>query len=349
MQSSRSQISFDVSGLLELQRPSTSFERTGPIKPQTAFSVTNPPFGLDFDPTKSSFMYGTEVFKAAGFKKGGPKEARLFRVALLKSDRENDHLYPVKVKGIPPKTSPEKLRSLFEERDRKGEVVDVIGDIYIPKNLKNNHNHDFAIVRFKTKEAADKALNALEAKEIEFGARQKKVLEIEPLESQVTTFSKNTGSLGICNAPVGDPNRIAKKEMLKQNISLASCLSRSGYPWGSKQELKLLEPHAPKEVNYAHAIKIENLNKQTSSDTLTQVFSPYGDINHVYCPKPLAVNLRTQDENCGFGFVRFADYRDLEATIKDLNDGAITVDGNIIKGTYQPPAHWPNEKTRRYY
>ena len=56
---------------------------------------------------------------------GGQKEARLRRVAILKSSKEVDHMFTIKVENIDPKiTTPEKL---YDEFIKFGPI----GDVYI--------------------------------------------------------------------------------------------------------------------------------------------------------------------------------------------------------------------------
>lgn len=79
------------------------------------------------------------------------------------------------------------------------------------------------------------------------------------------------------------------------------------------------------------------------------MFSQYGDIGVVQCPKPLIVTQQTKDANMGHAFVRFKDIRDLRKTLDAMCDDQIEVDGCVLKGEIVPPQHWPTEKTRRYY
>jgi len=58
---------------------------------KSEFSVMKPPYGLDSERTELA-----EEQLKTGYRTGGPKEARLFRVALLGSKLEVDHLHPVK-------------------------------------------------------------------------------------------------------------------------------------------------------------------------------------------------------------------------------------------------------------
>ena len=139
------------------------------------------------------------------------------------------------------------------------------------------------------------------------------------------------------------------KKQVTQDISLADCMSRSGYPWGSKQELKLLEPHANKDTHRMHSIRLENLNVKTLPETLNTVFRIYGELGVVYCPRPLHVTLRTTDANQGFAFIRFKDKRDLEVALADVKAGKLIVDGQVLTGDYLVPSFWPTDKTRRYF
>jgi hypothetical protein len=117
-----------------------------PIKSE--FSVKKPPFGLDKEITD---LPDDEV--ATGYRRGGPKEARLFRVALLAAKKEVDGLHPVRVSNIPEDLTEEQLAEEFSK-------YGAIGDIYIPRDLKRMTARNFAILRFEKEEAAKKALES---------------------------------------------------------------------------------------------------------------------------------------------------------------------------------------------
>ena len=112
--------------------------KTGPITPKVGeFSVTKPCFGLDYEREEIGI---DEV--ARGYKVGGPKEARLFRVALLAAKKDTDHLYPVKVSGVHDMIKEEELYEVF---GRFGSI----GDVYVPRKGENRKLvAPFGIVRF---------------------------------------------------------------------------------------------------------------------------------------------------------------------------------------------------------
>ena len=314
------------------------------------------PFALDYNPYHN-------VRPATGFRHGGPKEARLFRVSMLKSDRETEHLFPVKVINVPPNVKHHQLNDALKK-------YGTIGDVYIPiKNLGieysllqpirntfsvsdiDGERHvkvgNFGIVRFHDKESQINALYNADKDNIYIDGYK---LQIFPHEPQLNTpFSMSTGSLGICNIPFDDGKKIVTKSFVPQDIKLSDCLSRNGYPWGSKRELKLLEPHAPKETMNYHSLKVSNLDKQLTEADIKEVFEKYGEVGIVYCPKPIHVNLRTKDGNSGYAFVRYVDKRDLNLALEDCKNGKVIIANNVIKAEYTPPTHWPSDKTRRYW
>ena len=308
---------------------------------KSAFSVKKPPFGLDFEPVE---IPDEEV--KTGYKKGGPKEARLFRVALLSSKKEVDHLHPIKVTNIHPDAKEELLA---EDFSRYG----AIGDVYIPRNLATGKAREFAIVRFEKEEAARRAL-ANRTMRLQ-GAPPKREVGLDRLPKQYSVFTNNSGVNGITN-DISDEMRhteflkMTRKLEFKQDITLAECFSRSGYPWGSKQELRILEPHAPKEVMAMYTIKLENINKTTSIETLQQVFGRYGQsLADVYCPKSLNVYERSMNHNDGIGYIRYGDARDYRAALKDVAKKLIVIDDHLIEGESITAYSWPTDKTRRYW
>lgn len=321
-----------------LSTSSSSSSMTG-FRPSTSYSVTKAaPFAMDYDVEAD----WSDNYKEPQPRKGGPKEARLFRVSMLRSDRETDHLFPIRVifrKGMTE-------YNLKEAFSRFGQVENV----YIPRNLQTGLPAGYAMVRFTTKEAQERALIECQMEDKAPVMDGKKV-EVGQLEKQKSFFGGNTGSLGICNEPSGDFNlRFKEKVPVQQDIDLKSCLSRSGYPWSSNRELVVLEPHAPKETNYMlHSIKLSNLNRRTTQEQVTEYFERYGPVEAVYFPKPLQVILRNKDANQGYGYVRFSDVRDLRKALWDINQGKVAIDGNTLQGKYTAPQVWPTEKTRRYY
>lgn len=208
-------------------------------------SKLHPPFALDVEDERSVISQST-----TGFRKGGPKEARLHRVALLGSTKETEHLYPVKIENIPKTASTQSLLSEFSD-------FGDIGDVYIPTNLKDRKPaKDFAIIRFTDKKVAEAALSSPERT----GSRiiDGHQLQVSPLSRQASFFSNNTGRLGIANE-VTISHVPEKKPPCEQYISLASVRARAGYPWGSVRELKYLNPKPSSEVLEYHSIKLVDL------------------------------------------------------------------------------------------
>ena len=79
------------------------------------------------------------------------------------------------------------------------------------------------------------------------------------------------------------------------------------------------------------------------------VFSQYGEIGVVSCPKPVIVTEQTKDPNMGHAFIRYVDRRDLAKAASDIADQKLIIDGCVIQGEIIQPSHWPTDKTRRYY
>lgn len=209
------------------------------------------PFGLDDDAHTVSSRASTASVTSQGFREGGPKEARLKRTAFLSLVKDVDHLHPVRIENISPKMSPEKIASAF---NKYGNVADV----YIPishRTLQPASN--FAVVRFSDSDAVDRLLTE-EAERIPHQIADKDVT-IKPLEPQHSFFTRGTGYHGICNIPVEDGTYNRDSVQVKQEISLSSCMSRSGYPWGSVRELKFLPPHPPLEAIDGFSLHVQNL------------------------------------------------------------------------------------------
>jgi hypothetical protein len=214
-----------------------------------ASRCTSPPFAIDEDRSFSSRSGLSSSSK--GFRDGGPKEARLKRVAFLSPQKDVSNMHPVKVQNLPPKVSPEKIKAHFE---KFGDVKDV----YIPSSPKDRRLPaiDLAIVRFSSPHEARTAMSSPSS---ETGG-----LVVSPMSRQRSFFSGGTGYHGINNEPVEDGTYVRGMGPVKQDIELSSCLSRSGYPWGSIRELKVLSPHVPAEARDTYAIRIENLDRSVT-------------------------------------------------------------------------------------
>eukprot|EP01033_Poteriospumella_lacustris_P003006 gene3006-2202_t len=108
----------------------------------------------------------------------------------------------------------------------------------------------------------------------------------------------------------------------EQNIPLSSCLSRSGYPWGSVRELKFLAPHAPVEKLDGFALKVMNLPHHLTEEQLYHYFARFGE---------------------------YEDKRDMEKAYKAICKGEVVFDGRVVEAKAAKPNYWPTEETRRYY
>lgn len=322
--------SFQLSGK-ESMSSTSSLSSYGSFSPDRS-KPAQCPFGLDENNNSSS---------SVGYRNGGPKESRLRRSAIISSQKPIEHLHPIKVRNLPRNSSEEKLQNFFE---RFGEV----GDVYIPRKLGKTLEpaKDFAIVRFLNKSSSSKALEELNSS-LKDRTLGNKDMEVKEPEKQIVFFSNNTGALGICNIPT--ENNLNKSKFISQDISLNECLSRSGYPWGSKRELRILEPHVPKDALNLHGIKILNLSTLSTLEEVREIFIRYGDIACVFFPKPLQIALRPKDPNMGYGFVRFHDKRDVDKALNDIHNGLVEISGQKIEGEYVPPQYWPSDKTRRFY
>lgn len=290
---------------------------------------TGAPFALDFDPE-------IERGELAGEPRaGGPKEARLNRVALLKDDRECEHLFGIKVTNLGPKMTPEKLKERFSEY---GEV----GNVYLPKNLGTNEIKGFAYVRYVTEEAANTALEACTDVILE---KKRGPVKVEVPSPQKSFFSGHTGSAGITGFT--DERPVADKTRIEQVLSLDDCMARNGAPWVSKHELLRLEPHAPLETHDCWSLKITELTNRVDVKELKKAFEPFGAVENCYCPKVLLKDQWSMEPNQGVGYVRFRERNNAEKAMQALNNTEFY--GSIIEIELVPPKYWPREATRRYF
>jgi hypothetical protein len=152
-----------------------------------------------------------------------------------------------------------------EELRRRFSEFGEIGDIYLPKDSKNHLLANFAIIRFVHEEDRNAALAsptlsfAYSSSPTRLRA-DRSALSLSPLRPQKSYFSSGTGYHGICNLAIDDGTYHREESpLVEQDISLASCRSRSGYPWGSVRELKYLAPHPPSEATFAYPMRIDDL------------------------------------------------------------------------------------------
>lgn len=194
-------------------------------------SRLHPPFGLDFEADEavdtnshlSGSIVSTKGFRQGAYKlvvdalsnleshplmlmnecTGGPKEARLRRIALLSKQKETEHMYPVKAENLPHTASSEALLNTFKTF---GEV----GDVYIPVDLKSRKpKKDFAVIRFTDKKAAEDVLQLSESSPDKLtqslglvaaaAAATGGQIRLSPLKKQPSFFTNNTGSSFRCD------------------------------------------------------------------------------------------------------------------------------------------------------
>lgn len=321
----------------------------GPLKPKVPdFNVTKPCFGLDFEQEP----IGVED-EAQGYRKGGPKEARLFRVALLSAKKDVDDLYPVRVEGVHNMIMEEEL---YEAFGRFG----AIGDVYVPRAGTNRKLvAPYGVVRFHDKESAAKAVYHGEmVLKTRFSGPEPFTVTISHIDPQESIFTKNSGVHGITNTITEDMRQTervlnAKKEDVTQVITLDECFSRSGYPWGSKRELKMLNVHAPKETMNHHQIYVTNVDVSSDEASIRAAFEILNDItvSDVYAPMTLIISERNQmhgRHNESFAWIRFPTRHDLDIAWRAINLDLIKVDGRVLKGEKRHAFSWPDEK-RRYH
>lgn len=275
---------------------------------------------------------------------GGAKEARLRRTALLGEDIDTnlESMIAVRVDNVPERLPHDRLRKEFE---RFGSI----GDIKILTNSAGR-NRGVAFVRYYSRVDANNAVEALTGKIFEgfHSFDDKRGIRCQ-IAAHSTFFSQNTGALGLTNAPVGEIS-VKKDQKVEQTVKLSECFSRSGYPWGSKHELKRLEPHTAKDISTLHTVKVENLSSSTTEEQIREHFGVFGEIGDIYIPKPIKISDYMQtirDANLGTVFVRYRYKRDSQNAIEAMNGQSI--EGRVIKVESVLPHYWPTNRTRRYF
>ena len=249
-------------------RPTTSYSSAWDQRSTfSSMSRGTRPFALDYDDDDNKSLTSRASLESRGYREGGPKEARLRRVALLSKTKEVDHLHPVKVENIPRSVSPDKLKETFS-------AFGPVGDVYIPIDYKDGKpKKDFAIIRFEREDSLDKLVNASPpSSPTSTLSLDGRPLTASPLRSQKSFFTRGTGYHGICNEPVEDGTYNRDPVMVQQDITLSSCLSRSGYPWGSVRELKYLAPHLATEQYETFPIRMENLDVNVTPEEIKEEF-----------------------------------------------------------------------------
>lgn len=303
-------------------------------------SIDNPPFALDYKPTvspdRTTQLTKLNRWGEQGFPlEGGQKEARLRRVAILKTAKEVDHLFSIKIENINVEvTTPEKL---YNEFRRFGPI----GDVYIPKKLNTEHPRFFSIayVRFFEKAHADAALEYLQEKSVVVD--RKLLTASTPVKPQPGFGRVPSFRVITCDVPDEPKKHVG----FEQCITLEQCMARNGAPWTSKSDLKRLEPHASLQVYDCFGVRIDNLHTAVTADDLRRFefvfsfiflnllvlvyyhfifltfseFSRFGSISHVYCPKPLQVVLWNNNPNDGKAFVRFHDRKAADDAFREMD------------------------------
>jgi len=268
-----------------------------------SYSNLDPPFGLDFSRDRSDIvllntrtefdvdeddeslspMSPSTSFRSAsvrsfspvtGYRRGGPKEARLKKFAMISKTKEVEHLHPIKVKNIPETVKSDELAAHFSKFGK-------VEDVYIPTNLKTRKNRDFAVIRYADPKAVETILSTeTDAESVCTLKLNDTKVTVSPLSKQPVFFTKGTGYLGITNEAFDDGTRSVSSKPPPQDVPLSSwfdllpnaysfnnyllsnsycSLSRSGAPWGSVHELKVLAPYGSIDALQKHAIKLTNL------------------------------------------------------------------------------------------
>ena len=307
-------------------------------------SVNDPPFGLDdynawhMSPERKEALKTLNQWGETGYPlEGGQKQARLRRVAVLKGNKETDHLFTVKVVGIDPTAT--KAEKLYNEFIRFGPI----GDVYIPTSCFKEvpFNHDFAYIRFYKKSSADAMISELH----ETGCIiDKKKISVRLPEIPPPGFGK-ISSFRTMTAGAYEPPRVTQK--FEQYITLDQCMARNGAPWTSKSDLRRLEPHAPKEYNDLFGVRVDNLSTNINKDDITEIFGRFGTIACIYCPKPLQIVLWNANEtHRGSAVIRFIDRKCAFDAMEAMD--FVEIDGLKIRCSIVNPMCWPTEKSRRY-
>lgn len=158
----------------------------------------------------------------SSYRKGGPKEARLKKIAMLSKTKDVDHLHPIKVKNIPETIKSDELAAHFSKFGK-------VEDVYIPTNLKTGKNRDFAVVRYADPKAVETILSTESILSTDSDSESVGTLKIKdskitvsPLNKQPVFFSKGTGYLGITNEAFDDGTRSVSSKPPPQDIPLSS-------------------------------------------------------------------------------------------------------------------------------
>lgn len=147
------------------------------------------------------------------YRPGGPKEARLKKVALLSKTKDVDHLYPIKLVNLPADMKPEALATKFSQFGK-------VEDVYIPTDLKTKRNRDFAVIRYANKPQLgieDSTSDGLTTVSIE-----NEEYSVSPLRKQPIIFTRGTGALGITNEAYDDGSRQTTAKPPPQSVPLSS-------------------------------------------------------------------------------------------------------------------------------
>lgn len=135
---------------------------------------------------------------------------------MISKTKEVDHLHPIKVKNIPESIKSDELAAHFSQFGK-------VEDVYIPTNLKNGKNRDFAVIRYADPKSIQSILDTESDAESVCTLRIKdSKVTVSPLNKQPVFFSKGTGYLGITNEAFDDGTRSVSSKPPPQDIPLSS-------------------------------------------------------------------------------------------------------------------------------
>ena len=237
-------------------------------------------------------------------RKGGPKEARLYRRKLMtnanaKVNFDVEHLFTIRLSGVSPEVPTNFIRSHFSQY---GEI----GDLYRPADLgRSIVPCQYIFIRYNTKEAAEKAIRQMDGRYL-YGKEIRVVMAI-----QNSFFTQDTGYM--------------TNESLDKKVVVISKFD-SSMPI---QHHIVKREEEIKEVEVTFNLRVDDISPSIPVETIRDIFKQFGEISSVYYP----INLKTKLYR-GFAIIRYLECNDAERAMNEMNNTNLCGIGRRISVTW---------------
>jgi len=233
-------------------------------------------------------------------RKGGPKEARLYRRKLMTNGHAKvkfdlEDLFTIRLSGVFPEVPTNFIRNHFSQF---GEI----GDLYRPADLgRSIVPCQYIFIRYYTKEAAENAIHQMDGRYL-YGKEIRVVMAI-----QNSFFTQDTGYM--------------TNESLDKKVIVITKFD-SSMPI---QHHVVKREEEIKDVEVTFNLRVDDISPSIPIENIRDIFKQFGEISSIYYP----MNLKTKLYR-GFAIVRYLVYNDAERAMNALHNTVLCGIGRRI-------------------